>query len=113
MRQRYATDEHYRVKWRRMVHDRRRRIEPIDMEDAQELLKEFEGKCAYCGQPMTTFDHIIPVSKNGHSRLTNLLPACTSCNSSKRDTDVFDWMERTGKGTERAIEKAIFVTYVL
>ncbi len=43
--------------------------------------------CAYCGQPATTVDHALPVSKFPeliHDE-TNWVAACSWCNSSKRD----------------------------
>lgn len=39
--------------------------------------------CHYCGEPATTKDHIVPVSKAGTSNRFNLVPSCLSCNSRK------------------------------
>ena len=51
---------------------------------------EYHGwKCRYCGEPLTedtvTKDHAIPLSRGGTDWPANLVPACRSCNSSKRD----------------------------
>jgi 5-methylcytosine-specific restriction endonuclease McrA len=41
--------------------------------------------CHYCGLPATTADHIQPVSKGGTNELSNLLPACHKCNSTRQN----------------------------
>lgn len=56
--------------------------------------EEYDGLCAYCGSLAETFDHIIPVSKGGKNQAWNIAPACRSCNSSKQDTDLFEWVDR-------------------
>lgn len=46
---------------------------------------EFGGCCAYCGEATKlTRDHVIPVSKGGSDYISNIVPACMSCNSKKR-----------------------------
>lgn len=58
-----------------------------------DLFELFGGLCAYCPAPATTVDHIIPVSADGPTAPGNLVPACLPCNSSKRDRDVYAWLE--------------------
>lgn len=41
--------------------------------------------CAYCGQPADTADHVTPVEHGGTNDPTNIVAACRSCNSKKRD----------------------------
>ena len=41
--------------------------------------------CGYCGQPATTVDHVTPKSRGGTDDEGNLMAACLSCNSGKRD----------------------------
>ena len=44
----------------------------------------FNGTCVYCGEEKTlTIDHFIPAMKSGELGVNNVLPACSSCNSSK------------------------------
>lgn len=40
-----------------------------------------------------TIDHVVPQSKGGRDGLYNLVLACRSCNSSKRDTLYVDFSE--------------------
>ena len=55
-----------------------------------EILKEYKFKCAYCNKEFTLFDretrdHVIPISKGGDNTKENVVPACKSCNSAKRN----------------------------
>ncbi len=43
------------------------------------------NKCWMCGGPVESIDHVKPVTKGGWDALCNLRPACSSCNSSKRN----------------------------
>ena len=55
--------------------------------------------CVYCGATKNlSADHIIPPSKGGLESGDNLVLACRSCNSSKRDHDLLEWWQRT-RGT--------------
>lgn len=55
----------------------------------QEWLEKVEllgGCCIYCGRddvPMTE-DHKVPLSRGGSDDITNIVPACHSCNARKR-----------------------------
>lgn len=49
----------------------------------KEILEASGYTCHYCGNPANTADHIIPVSKGGGHEKSNLLPACTNCNSGR------------------------------
>ncbi len=49
------------------------------------VLEASQWTCHYCNAPANTADHIIPVSKNGSNEVSNLLPACVKCNSSRQD----------------------------
>jgi hypothetical protein len=53
------------------------------------IKKQFKNRCVYCGEvkPLT-MDHIIPLSKGGQHTKNNIIPACLSCNSAKRDRPV-------------------------
>jgi 5-methylcytosine-specific restriction endonuclease McrA len=50
------------------------------------LQEHFSHRCAYCGRRAKghlTQDHITPLSKGGNHTLSNIVPACKSCNSKK------------------------------
>lgn len=47
----------------------------------------YGGRCWMCGAPYEAIDHVIPLSKGGTNWPANLRPACTSCNSKKKDRD--------------------------
>ena len=49
-------------------------------------------RCWHCKRPVDpTLDHFVPASKGGLDTETNLVPACTSCNSSKGAK--LDWVD--------------------
>lgn len=48
--------------------------------------------CAYCGAHFEHADHIQAVNAGGSDRWDNLTAACGSCNFSKRDKSVLDFM---------------------
>lgn len=62
----------------------------------KETVIYFGGTCAYCGRTMRkgerlTKDHLVPVKEGGTTTQSNIVPCCTSCNSSKGAEDFKDW----------------------
>lgn len=49
------------------------------------ILEAANYLCHYCNADANTADHIIPVSKGGGHEISNLLPACGRCNSTRQD----------------------------
>lgn len=49
------------------------------------VIKRDNGICVYCGEPATTADHVIPVSRGGTDDRSNLVAACAICNGAKGD----------------------------
>lgn len=49
--------------------------------------------CAYCGASLAhrQTEHFLPISKGGTHVLSNILPACRRCNSSKLNHDPETW----------------------
>ena len=78
---------------------RKRRMGKVehDLTDAEWLaLKSAWGGCAYCHAHHAALqkDCILPISVGGRYSLTNVVPACRSCNASKCNTEVTAWMRR-------------------
>jgi len=63
-----------------------------------EIYERDDYTCQYClnqfGRDSLTIEHIVPVSKNGINDRINYITACRSCNSSKRDVVLADFLER-------------------
>lgn len=53
------------------------------------------GGCAYCGadEPLQK-DCMLPISRGGRYTVSNVVPACGSCNASKCNTEVTTWLRR-------------------
>lgn len=52
------------------------------------ILHRDDFTCYYCKREATTVDHVIPISKGGTNEESNLVAACKTCNSAKRDRGV-------------------------
>ena len=48
--------------------------------------------CHYCDQLATEIDHVVPVTRGGTGERSNLVPACRSCNASKNNRLLEEWM---------------------
>ena len=78
---------------------RKRRMAKVehDLTDAQwSALKAAWGGCAYCAKPDAALqkDCALAISVGGRYTLTNVVPACRSCNASKCNTEVTAWLRR-------------------
>lgn len=52
----------------------------------RDMQAAYDHRCAYCGKRAKghlTQDHITPLSQGGSHTLSNIVPACQSCNSKK------------------------------
>jgi 5-methylcytosine-specific restriction endonuclease McrA len=96
-RKKYAEDPAHRHERRQHAHSRKRQIQAIPFEGAENLLDWTEGACIYCGAPATTWDHLVPISRGGKTTPGNVAPACVSCNSSKKAQDLETWLRRKGR----------------
>lgn len=61
--------------------------------DFVRIAAKFGGRCAYCEEPSDRLDpdHVVPLSKGGPNTVSNLLPACPSCNSDKQALSLDAW----------------------
>ena len=83
----------------RYARRRRRRIaaKVHDLTDVQwAALKTAWGGCAYCGATEGALqkDCVLPISRGGRYVVTNVVPCCRSCNTSKCNAEVTSWMRR-------------------
>lgn len=66
-------------------------------------IKERDGHaCVYCGATAETsgahlhLDHLTPKAHGGADVATNLVLACRSCNSARKDMPLADWCRKIG-----------------
>ncbi|GJL64432.1 MAG: hypothetical protein NPIRA04_30860 [Nitrospirales bacterium] len=72
------------------------------------LLEKWGRKCVYCsakGRPLE-IEHIIPRSRGGTDRVSNLTVACRSCNQAKGNRDVRDFLKSQRKRLMRILSHA-------
>lgn len=68
-----------------------------DLTDEQwSALKASWNGCAYCGCTDRSLqkDCLLPISRGGRYTLSNVVPACGSCNASKWNTELILWLRR-------------------
>lgn len=59
--------------------------------------KFFDYSCAYCGKKVSVLcrDHFAPLSLGGTLSVGNIVPCCSSCNSSKSNRKFSQWYKGT------------------
>lgn len=83
----------------RAARKRKRRMDSVEHDLSAEqwsALTEAWGGCAYCGvtdRPLQK-DCVLALSRGGRYTLSNIAPACRSCNASKCNDEVTGWMRR-------------------
>jgi 5-methylcytosine-specific restriction endonuclease McrA len=86
---------------------RRMRSRTHDLTDAQwKALVAAWGGCAYCGGAQASLekDCMLPIANGGRYTLSNVVPACRSCNASKWNAEVTTWLRR------KRLDEAAFLT---
>lgn len=65
-------------------------------EQFRELCEAVDWHCAYCHGRFDklTPDHITPLARGGDNDITNIVPACGSCNYSKQDKTPLEFLTR-------------------
>jgi 5-methylcytosine-specific restriction endonuclease McrA len=69
----------------------------VSQRDWDRAVASYDGKCAYCNERpegALSMDHVVPVSRGGSHSIGNIVPACLSCNSSKKDRLLIEWRAR-------------------
>lgn len=62
--------------------------------DDEKVKLAYPQACCYCGTAESlSIDHLIPKIQQGPDYADNLVWACRSCNSSKRDRDLLEWFK--------------------
>jgi len=68
----------------------------FSLEEWNTKLEEYNYRCAYCGQGLSsntiTIDHVIPLSRGGSNYIDNLVPACRLCNSKKHNKTAEEYL---------------------
>jgi len=60
--------------------------------------QELPKNCVYCGSTTDlTTDHLIPKCRGGDDSADNVVLACQTCNVSRGDRGVFEWLGLKGK----------------
>lgn len=79
----------------------------LTIDDWHDSLLFFEHSCAYCGisDIQLQQDHVIPLSKGGYYVRSNIVPACPSCNSSKKARLVEVWYPEQSFFSEKRLKK--------
>jgi len=83
----------------RVARRRKRRVASVvnDLTASEwEALTEAWGGCAYCcatDAPLQR-DCVLPIGRGGRYTLTNVVPACGSCNASKGRLEVTTWLRQ-------------------
>jgi 5-methylcytosine-specific restriction endonuclease McrA len=96
----------------RAARRRKRRLDRVDNDltgDEWAALKAAWNGCAYCGAadgPLQR-DCVMAISRGGRYTVDNVVPACTSCNTSKCNDEVTGWLRR-----KRLDERAFLTRYI-
>lgn len=69
---------------------RKELVSDLSREQWENILEYFDHRCAYCGKSeleagVLHREHVIPASRGGGLTLSNIVPACPTCNSKKHD----------------------------
>ena len=71
----------------------------------QQVYGKCNGRCAYCGHGLEyrdmQVDHMTPLKIGGADEISNMLPACRSCNHYKHTLTVEQFRQEIGKAPNR------------
>ena len=77
---------------RRKAQNRGQTPVQIPVAALRQRFNEFSNCCAYCGDDGDMqIEHMEPISKGGAHDIGNIVPACASCNTSKRSHSMEAW----------------------
>jgi 5-methylcytosine-specific restriction endonuclease McrA len=86
-------------------------LSALTLEQWEKIKKDFNYNCCYCGEnaPLEQ-EHFIPLSKNGEYAISNIIPSCKSCNSSKQDRTFSKWYPKQKFYNKQ--RETIILTYI-
>jgi 5-methylcytosine-specific restriction endonuclease McrA len=97
-----------RREWRRA--SRRAALHPVTRAQIDARFALWSNRCAFCGVDATdprnhgrerlTVEHVLALTKGGLDEASNIIPACTACNSSKNNSPIEDWYRQQEWFTE-------------
>ena len=77
-----------------LEHNSENTLTPSQWENCK---KYFDYSCAYCGlkPEVLSKDHFVPLNLGGGLTVTNIVPCCQNCNSSKSNRKFSLWYKNT------------------
>lgn len=64
----------------------------------KEINRLYKSPCTYCGSyDKISLDHVMPLARGGRHTKGNIVPACFSCNSSKKNKTLTEWKMSDGR----------------
>jgi hypothetical protein len=97
-----------RATWRRAA--RRAALHPVTRAQIDARFAIWDNRCAFCGvdashernhgRERLTVEHVLALTKGGLDEASNIIPACSACNSSKNNSPVEDWYRQQPWFTE-------------
>lgn len=80
----------------------------LGYEGREYLLENWGRKCVYCGKENVSIEieHIVPKSKGGSDRVSNLTLACDLCNDKKGNRDVREFLSHDPKRLSHILAQA-------
>lgn len=115
-RWRYMTDPEYRLyhrqkSKRRKAQMRNSTADQLTGKQVRQRFAQFNHCCAYCGAAGDLhIEHVHPISKGGAHALSNIVPACQSCNFNKCASEVESWYRAQSFFTEKRWQAICAVT---
>jgi hypothetical protein len=107
----YATNNHLRIyhrekSKRRKALQRGNIVTHVSVSSIISRFNAFNNRCAYCDSASKLqIEHVIPISANGSHDITNIVPACQSCNMSKGRKEMESWFKSQQFFTEARLRR--------
>lgn len=96
---------------RRKAQMRNSTADQLTGKQVRQRFAQFNHRCAYCGATGNLhIEHVHPISKGGAHTLSNIVPACQSCNFNKCASEVESWYRTQPFFTEKRWQAICAVT---